>query len=316
MARHKVCFLIYPGVASYDVAGPAQALRSAGLERYEVVVASVTGASIESDCPGLSFSTVAAQTIVDPIDTLIIPGGNSAPAAANDPVLIRWVKDLATRATRVACVCTGAFLAAAAGLLDGRRTATHWRFSAELQERFRGLKVEPDPIWIKDKGIWTSAGVSAGVDLTLALIEEDHGVQVALQAARELVMFLKRSGGQSQFSTLLSGQMAVAGSPIERLLGWVANNLGSDLRPGVLADKANMSLRTFSRNCSIHTGMTPSKLIETLRVEAARDAIEKSDAPLGSIATRYGFGDEQRMRRAISRQLRTTPAEMRLRSSQ
>jgi transcriptional regulator GlxA family with amidase domain len=202
MARHKVCFLIYPGVASYDVAGPAQAFRSAGLERYEVVVASVTGASIESDCPGLSFSTVAAQTIVDPIDTLIIPGGNSAPAAANDPVLIRWVKDLATRARRVACVCTGAFLAAAAGLLDGRRTATHWRFSAELQERFRGLKVEPDPIWIKDKGIWTSAGVSAGVDLTLALIEEDHGVQVALQAARELVMFLKRSGGHDSLGLL------------------------------------------------------------------------------------------------------------------
>lgn len=316
MAPHKVCFLIYPGVASYDVAGPAQALRSAGLERYEVTVASVTGGSVESDCPGLSFSTVPTSSIADPIDTLIVPGGNHAPTAANDPVLIQWVNQLAARATRVACVCTGAFLAAAAGLLNGRRTATHWRFCTELQQRFRSLKVDPEPIWIKDQGIWTSAGVSAGVDLTLALIEEDHGVQVALQAARELVMFLKRSGGQPQFSKVLSGQIAVAGSPMERLLGWVADNLGSDLRPGVLADKANMSLRTFSRNCSIHTGMTPSKLIETLRVQAAREAIERSEAPFGSIATRYGFGDEQRMRRAFSRQLRTTPAEMRLRFSQ
>jgi transcriptional regulator GlxA family with amidase domain len=258
---------------------------------------------------------VAADTIVDSIDTLIIPGGNHAPVAANDPALIQAVRRLASRAKRVACVCTGAFLAAAAGLLIGRRAVTHWRFCAEFARRFPEVKVESDPIWIKEKDIWTSAGVSAGVDLTLALIEEDYGVQLALQGARELVVFLKRSGGQSQFSTLLSGQIAAAGSPIERMLGWIANNLGSDLRPGLLADRLSMSLRTFSRACATHTGMTPSKLVETLRVEAAREAIEKSDAPFGSIATRYGFGDEQRMRRAFSRQLRATPAEIRTRGS-
>ena len=175
MTPHNICFFIFPGVASYDVAGPVQALRATGLDRYNVVLGSVTGGLVESDCPGVAFGSVPTASVIDPIDTLIIPGGNAAPEAANDPVLVQWVGQLARRASRVACVCTGAFFAAEAGLLTGRRAATHWRFCDELEHRFRNIKVERDPIWIRDGGIWTSAGISAGVDLTLALIEEDSG---------------------------------------------------------------------------------------------------------------------------------------------
>jgi transcriptional regulator GlxA family with amidase domain len=256
---------------------------------------------------------VSTAAIPDPIDTLIIPGGNYAPEAANDPALIQSVRDLARRASRIACVCTGAFLAAEAGLLTGRRAATHWRFCDQMEQRFGNIKVERDPIWIRDGGIWTSAGVSAGVDLTLALIEEDLGIQVALQAARELVVFFKRPGGQSQFSNLLSGQIANAKGPLQDLLAWVAENLRADLRAEVLADRAGMSLRTFARNCVEYTGMTPGKLVESLRVEAAREAIEESDTPLESIAAHYGFDDEQRMRRAFVRQVRATPSDIRTR---
>jgi transcriptional regulator GlxA family with amidase domain len=313
MTPHNICFFIFPGVASYDVAGPVQALRATGLDRYNVVLGSVTGGLVESDCPGVAFGSVPTASVIDPIDTLIIPGGNAAPEAANDPVLVQWVGQLARRASRVACVCTGAFFAAEAGLLTGRRAATHWRFCDELEHRFRNIKVERDPIWIRDGGIWTSAGISAGVDLTLALIEEDLGIEVALQAARELVVFFKRPGGQSQFSTLLSGQIADAKGPLQDLLAWIADNLQADLRAEILADRVGMSLRTFARNCVAHTGMPPAKLVETLRVEAAREAIEKSDTPFESIAVRYGFGDEQRMRRAFVRQVRATPNDIRTR---
>jgi transcriptional regulator GlxA family with amidase domain len=251
--------------------------------------------------------------VTENIDTLILPGGADAPTASKDRTLIEWTGRFADRAARVASVCTGAFLAAQAGLLTERRAVTHWRYCDEFKQRFPDVRLDFDPIWINEGRIWSSAGVSAGVDLTLALIEEDHGVELALQTARELVVFLKRPGGQSQFSTLLSGQIADAGGPIEKLLAWIADNLGSDLRPEVLAESVNMSLRTFARNCMAHTGRTPSKLIETLRVQAAREAIEKSDTSFEAIATRYGFGDEQRMRRAFIRQLRATPADLRLR---
>jgi transcriptional regulator GlxA family with amidase domain len=256
------------------------------------------------------------SSVVDPIDTLLIVGGNEAPQASNDPLLIEWVERLANRSSRVACVCTGAFLAAQAGLLSGRRAATHWRYCDEMERRFSDVRVERDPIWIRDGGIWTSAGISAGVDLALALIEEDLGVETALEAARELVVFFKRPGGQSQFSTLLSSQIADARGPLRGLLDWIADNLAADLRTELLAGRAGMSLRTFARICIEHTGKAPAKLVESLRVEAARESIERTEAPFTTIAARYGFGDEQRMRRAFVRQLRVTPTDIRMRFSQ
>ena len=261
----SVCFLIYRGVAPYDVAGPAQALRATGLGRYKVVICSIEGGLVESDCPGVAFGSVPVSSITDPIDTLIVPGGTSAPDAATDAALIEQVERLAGLAARVACVCTGAFLAAAAGLLVGRRAATHWQYCDEFERRFTTTRVERDPIWVRDGAIWTSAGISAGVDLTLALIEEDLGIEVALEAARMLVVFFKRPGGQSQFSTLLSGQISDAQGPLRDLLAWVADNLGADLRAETLAARAGMTVRTFNRNCASHTGTTPAKLIEKLR---------------------------------------------------
>lgn len=311
MTSHRACFLIYPGVAAYDVAGPAQALAVA--RRYSVTTVSVTGGSVPTDCPGLSFDSLDAATITGDIDTLFLPGGSDAPTTAKDPVLQDTVKRLAAQSKRVASVCTGAFLAAEAGLLQGRRAATHWRYCDRFAERFDDVHLERDPIWVQDGPVWSSAGVSAGVDLTLALIASDYGMSIALEVARELVVFLKRPGGQSQFSTVLSGQIADAGGPLEPLFAWVANHLAEDLRADVLAQRVNMSPRTFARACMERIGTTPAKAVEMMRVQAARESIEASDAPLSTIATRYGFGDEQRMRRAFVRQAHITPSQIRAR---
>jgi transcriptional regulator GlxA family with amidase domain len=315
MGLHRVSFLIYPGVASYDVAGPAQALASAGERRYEIMLLSVPGGLIESDCPGVSFGSTPAASASRPIDTLIIPGGRDAPTTARDLDLIAEVKRLAARAKRVACVCTGAFLAAEAGLLAGRRATTHWRYCDQFADRFQNIQLERDRIWVQDGPLWSSAGISAGVDLTLALIEKDQGVSVALQVARELVVFLKRPGGQSQFSTVLSGQISDADGPLGPLFAWIADHLDADLRAEVLAEKAGMSLRTFARTFVTRTGLTPAKAVEMIRIQAAREAIEQSNAPLGVIAARCGFGDEQRMRRAFVRQFNATPTDIRTRFS-
>jgi transcriptional regulator GlxA family with amidase domain len=315
MSPHRVSFLIYPGIASYDVAGPAQALASAGERRYDVTLLSVSGGLVESDCPGVSFGSVPAAFTRGPIDTFIIPGGHDAPTAAKDPELIAEVKHLAARAKRVACVCTGAFLAAEAGLLAGRRATTHWRYCDQFADRFRDIQLERDRIWVRDGAMWSSAGISAGVDLTLALIEKDQGVSVALQVARELVVFLKRPGGQSQFSTVLSGQISDADGPLGPLFAWIADHLDADLRAEVLAEKAGMSLRTFARTFVTRTGLTPAKAVEMVRIQAAREAIEQSDTPLGVIAARCGFSGEQRMRRAFLRQFNATPADIRARFS-
>jgi len=310
---HRVCFLIYPGVASYDVAGPAQALAAASGGRYSVTIVSVSGGLVESDCPGLAFGSIRANRANGPIDTLIIPGGTDAPTAAKDATLVRLVKRLAARSERIACVCTGAFLAAEAGLLKGRRAATHWRYCDQFADRFSDTELERDRIWVQDGTIWSSAGISAGVDLTLALIEKDFGIAIALEVARELVVFLKRPGGQSQFSTVLSSQIADAGGPLESLFAWIANNLGADLRAEVLAERISMSPRTFARTCVSRIGLPPAKAVEIMRVQAARESIEQSDTSLSAIATRYGFGDEQRMRRAFLRQAHITPSEIRAR---
>ncbi len=225
------------------------------------------------------------------------------------------VKRLAASAKRIACVCTGAFLAAEAGLLTGRRAVTHWRFCSQFTERFHDVKLEPDKIWVQDGEVWSSAGVSAGVDLTLALIEKDHGGPLALRVARDLVVFFKRPGGQSQFSTVLSGQIADADGTLGPLLAWIADNLKADLRAETLAERANMSLRNFSRSFVARTGMTPAKAVELIRIQAAREAIEQSHTRLGVIPARCGFVDEQRMCRAFKRHFNASPADIRARFS-
>jgi len=214
---------------------------------------------------------------------------------------------------RLCSVCTGAFLLAAAGQLEGRRVATHWAWLNRLKTRHPTLNVDAESIFIRDGGLWTSAGVSSGIDLTLALIEEDYGPRVAIDAARHMVVFMKRAGGQSQFSVPLAAQ--TKDQAFVELHAWMAANLASDLSVGQLASQARMAPRTFARAYATKVGRTPAKTVELMRIEAACRALEETDLPLKSIALRTGHGDEQTLRRAFQRHLATNPATHRLRFS-
>ena len=246
-------------------------------------------------------------------DTLLVAGGPGVHAAAADPALLGWVRAHAGGARRVASVCTGAFLLAAAGLLDGRRAATHWLHCAELARRFPAIRVEPDPIFVRDGAIWTSAGVTAAIDLALALVEEDAGRTLALAVARHLVMFLKRPGGQAQFSTVLSLQGAE--DRFGALHRWIAGRLAGDLSLPALAQKAGMSERSFSRHYAKATGITPARAVERLRVEAARRLLCDTRLPIKRITERCGFGSEETLRRSFVRLLAATPQDYRARFS-
>jgi transcriptional regulator GlxA family with amidase domain len=245
------------------------------------------------------------------LDTLLVAGGEGVDAAAADPELVAWVRRRANRARRVASVCTGAFLLAAAGLLDGRRAATHWKYCAKLAQRFPAVHVEPDPIFVCDGPVWTSAGVTAGIDLALALVEEDLGRSLALAVARYLVVFLKRPGGQAQFSAALALQTAE--DKFGGLHAWINEHLADDLSLSVLADQAGMSERSFSRHYVQATGQTPARAIERLRVEAARRLLSESRSPVKRVAQRCGFGSEETMRRSFLRLLAVTPQDYRSR---
>jgi transcriptional regulator GlxA family with amidase domain len=210
------------------------------------------------------------------LDTLLIAGGEGIAAAATDTQLIDWVRERAKHARRTASVCTGAFLLAASGMLDGRRAVTHWAFCAELARRFPAVQVEPDPIFVEDGTVWTSAGVTAGIDLALALVEEDLGRAATLAVARYLVVFLKRPGGQAQFSEFLS--MQTAEDRFGALHDWISNHLAGDLSLPVLAQQAGMSERSFSRHYAASTGLTPARAVERLRVEGARHLLSETPA--------------------------------------
>ena len=313
LSAKSVVFLLYPGVAALDVSGPAQAFGAANGTYQLRFISAASGETISSDCPGLRFTTdddLSASNI-DAIDTLIIPGGYGIEAAVKDCALVAAAQALAGRARRVATVCVGAFLAAEAGLFNGRKVATHWRACADLEDQYPTLAVEPNAIWQKDGRYWSSAGASAGIDLALALIEEDLGGEVALDISRELVVFLRRPGGQLQFSRALAAQTADVAGPIGALMSWISENLDRDLTVDVLAERAGMSLRTFARTFRKATGATPAQAVEAMRIDAARAAVERSQATLGEIARRYGFGDEQNMRRAFIRRLGSPPQALR-----
>jgi transcriptional regulator GlxA family with amidase domain len=262
---------------------------------------------------GIVLATGEPSSPDTPLDTLMIAGGQGVKAAAADPALVSWVRARAETARRTASVCTGAFLLAAAGVLDGRRAATHWSFCDELARCFPKVRVESDPIFVRDGPVWTSAGVTAGIDLALALVEADLGRELALAVARYLVMFLKRPGGQAQFSAALSLQ---AGEErFGRLHAWVNANLGCDLPLAVLAAQAGMSERSFSRHYLEATGLTPARAVERLRLEAARRQLSDSKLPIKRIAQHCGFGTEETMRRSFLRLLATSPQDYRARFS-
>ena len=232
--------------------------------------------------------------------------------AENDAGLIRWIRSAARRSRRVTSVCSGAFLLARAGLLEGRTCTTHWASTAELARRHPELTVDPNPIFVRDGNVWTSAGVTSGMDLSLALVEEDLGRETAVEIARWLVLFLQRPGGQAQFSTHLSAQLAER-RPLRELQSWIADNLDADLRVEALAERAAMSPRNFARFFRRETGMTPAAYVEELRVERARQLLEESTDPVELVSARCGFGTPETMRRAFSRRVGVAPAAYRAR---
>jgi transcriptional regulator GlxA family with amidase domain len=310
----RVVIVAFPGVQTLDVTGPAEVLRAATKIHppgYEVTVVAPEEGPLRTSTvaivPDLSLSACRF-----PIDTLIVAGGTGTRPAEDDEALIAWLREAAKRARRVTSVCTGAFLLARAGLLDGCRATTHWASCAELAARYPAVTVEPDPIFVRDGNVATSAGVTAGMDLALALVEEDLGREVALEAARWLVLFVKRPGGQAQFSAQLAAQTADR-APLRELQAWIPDHLDEDLSVPALASRASMSERNFARAFRRETGMTPAVYVETARVESARIALETGDLPVENVARQSGFGTVETMRRAFRRRVGVTPVDYRTR---
>ena len=310
--RRKIEVLAFPDVQLLDVTGPFQVLASANRLASDAgrpppyalkVVASAPGLITSSS--GLALCAEALTPPTRPLDTLIIAGGRGVHPACADLHLLDWVHRRAKVARRTASVCTGAFLLAAAGLLDGKRATTHWSRCADLAAAFPSIRVEQDPIYINDGSLWTSAGVTAGIDMALALLEADLGREVASAVARDLVVFAKRPGGQAQFSANLA--LAGADDSFDSLHDWMKRNLRGSLAVPDLANRAGMSERNFLRRYRQVTGTTPARAVERLRVEAARQALGKAGVPLKRIARDCGFGSEETMRRSFIRVLAVSP---------
>jgi transcriptional regulator GlxA family with amidase domain len=320
-APRRVAILIYPGVQSLDFTGPlevfvgAQRLveESGRHERgYEVKLLSVDGRPLETSS-GLTVTPHASLASASKkIDTLIVAGGHGSRKAAADRALLAWISEVSATTRRTTSVCTGAFLLAAAGLLDGRRATTHWASAAELAASYPAVDVVPEPIFLRDGSVWTSAGVTAGMDLALALVEEDLDRNAALQIARHLVLFLRRPGNQSQFSATLAAQQP-AREPLCEVQRFVVDNQAADLSVEALAARAHMSPRHFARAFAAETGVTPARYVEQVRLEAARLRLEDTATPVATIALACGFGTPETMRRAFLRALQVGPAEYRRR---
>lgn len=320
-ALRVIEILTFPSVQLLDVTGPLQVFATAN----EIAASSSNGAApyllsvvAQGDAGVMTSSGLAL--LAQPLppmesvpDTLLVAGGPGVEQAASDALLVNWLRDRAKRVRRIGSVCTGAFLLAEAGVLDGRRAVTHWSVCTDLARRFPAVRVEPDPIFVRDGPVWTSAGVTAGIDLALALIQDDLGRSIALAVARYLVVFLKRPGGQAQFSAALSLQMAE--DRFGMLHDWIADHLTDDLSLPALARQAAMSERSFSRHYIETTGQTPARAVEHLRVEAARRMLSDSQLPIKRIAQRCGFGSEETMRRSFLRLLSVAPQDYRARFS-
>jgi len=318
----RVVLVAFPDVQVLDVTGPLEVFANANrrLEalndrrspRYTVEIAAREAGPLRTTSGIELVASRALRDVRGPIDTLLVAGGDGTRAALRDRALVDFIRRAAGRARRVASICSGTFLLAEAGLLDGRRATTHWAACAELAERYPKIHVETDPIFVRDGKMWSSAGVCAGMDLALALAEQDHGRELALTVAQWMVLFLKRPGGQSQFSVGLAAQ-ATEHERIRELQAWAQAHLASDLGIAKLAKRVAMSPRNFARVFAREVGETPARWVERARVEAARRALEESDDGVEAIASRCGFGTAETMRRAFLRQLRVGPSAYRAR---
>ncbi len=307
-----VTAVVYEEFALLDLAGPADVFHAAALVSggpgYRLVTASPGGTAVRSN----SGVTVAADTSIEraarrsPTDTLLVCGGLGVDALVDDHASLTAIRRIAGRARRTASVCTGALALAAAGLLDGHRATTHWASCERLAASYPAVTVEPDRIYVRDRDRWTSAGVTAGLDLALALVEDDCGPEVAHAVAGWLVMFVRRPGGQSQFSAQLNGRPPRT-QPIVGLLRWLPDHLSGDLSVAALAERAGMSPRHFARIFRTEVGVTPASLVESFRIEAARRLLETTDLTLGAIAAEVGLGRPETLHRAFRRRVGTTP---------
>lgn len=314
MSPRHVVFVVFADALLLDLSGPLAAFElsceTADRESapYRLSVASTAGGLVRMSS-GIELMTRPIEEMTE-VDTVVVVGGTGVHRAAGEPQLVGWLSDNAGAIRRLCSVCTGSFVLAAAGLLSRRRAVTHWGSCKLLQDRYPDVSVSPDAIYERDGPIWTSAGVTAGIDLALALIEEDRGHAEAIRVAKRLVVFLKRAGGQTQFSVPLALQEADDGD-FDDLHRWMQDHLGDDLRVDVLASRVAMSPRTFARSYFARTGRTPAKVVEELRLEGARRALEDTRQSIKEIATRCGFLDEERMRRAFRRRLGVNPQDYR-----
>ncbi|MDT7544162.1 MAG: hypothetical protein QOE99_272 [Actinomycetota bacterium] len=313
MTDPRIVLIAFPDVQILDVTGPLEvfscATRFVPGVAYELQVASRFGGPVRASC-GLTFDTVAVTDVAGGIDTLVVAGGRGVDDVGADEDFLREVRRLAADARRVTSVCTGAFVLAAAGLLDGLRATTHWRECADLAEGHPQVSVDPDAIYVHDGNVWTSAGVTAGIDLALALLADDHGRQAAARIARQLVVYLRRSGGQAQFSVLLAAQSAER-EPIRELMSWMLDHLAEDLSVPALAQRTSLSERQFSRVFKAEVGVSPADHVESVRLEGACRLLETTGASMEQVAKTCGYGVPETMNRSFRRRLNTTPGEHR-----
>jgi transcriptional regulator GlxA family with amidase domain len=301
-------FLVYPGFQLLDATGPIAAFEIAGRfspEAYKLHFLSRDGGAVASSS-GLTIDTVALADAPH-LDTLLVSGGDGVKVPATCGETLDFVRAAGRDARRVASVCSGTFILAAAGLLDGKRATTHWSRTQDFQRRFPNVRLEPDRIWIQDGAVWSSAGITAGIDLALAMIGADEGEAVARRTAQQLVVYHHRPGGQSQHSALID----LRPGRFDALLSWARQNLAESLSVEQLADRAAMSPRNFARLFAQETGVTPAKAVERLRVEAARALLDSQPLQVEDVALEVGFGDSERMRRAFIRAFGQPPQAVR-----
>jgi transcriptional regulator GlxA family with amidase domain len=329
--QRNIVVLLFDGIQSLDVTGPVEVFstaqrvfehgklaagatdrRRSARSGYAVHSFSRHGAPVRTTSGLTLVPDGALDDVPDEIDTLLVPGGSGSRDVATDAALIAWIVSAAARSRRTASVCTGAFVLAAARLLDGRRATTHWAFAERLARLHPSIDVDPDPIFVRDGNVWTSAGVTAGMDLALALVDDDHGRDVALAIARQLVLFVRRPGNQSQFSATLAAQEPVR-EPLRDAQRSVVEDPSGDHSVDAMATRAHMSPRHFARSFRAEAGVTPARYVERVRLDAARRMLEETDEPIAHVATLCGFGTPETLRRAFLRALQVGPSEYRRR---
>jgi transcriptional regulator GlxA family with amidase domain len=308
-STRKIVFATYDDIQSLDLTGPWEVFNAANTRvpgAYELVAASLFGESVTSSS-GLRLEASVRLSGVRGLDTLLVPGGTGTRDVVREQPFLAEIRRLSGLARRTAGVCSGSFILGAAGLLDGRRAVTHWAYCDELAGAFPEAEIDPDPIYVRDGDLITSAGVTAGIDLALALVEEDHGPELALEVARWLVVYAQRPGGQSQFSVQLAHR-AASSDPIRELQSWIGSHLAEDLSVAALAGRVHLSERQLARRFRTELGATPADYVEQARVEAARALLEDGSEGLEAVAARCGFASAEVMRRAFQRRLGTSPS--------